>query len=67
MKKLNSSKTCLKMDSGGMHPTFLLDLTLPALITMPLATMATSRFGFSMMWGKFCQNCFEKAGHTALA
>ena len=34
---------------GGCIPTSPLDLPLPAPITMSLTTMATSRFGFSMM------------------
>ena len=33
---------------------------LPALITMALTTSPTSRFGFSMIRGKFCHRCFER-------
>ena len=48
-------------------PTSLLDPPLPAWITMSLTTTPTSRFGFSMTWGKFCHNCFEITARTALA
>ena len=41
------------------------DLPLPERITMSLTTTPTSRSGFSMMRGKFCQ-CFEIA-RTAVA
>ena len=51
---------------GGCIPTSLLDLPMPARITMSLTTMPTSRFGFSMMWGKFCHSCFEITPRTAL-
>ena len=44
-----------------------LDPPMPALITMPLTTTPTSRFGFSMMRGKFCQSCFEVTVRTTLA
>ena len=53
--------------SEGCIPTSLLDAPLPAPITMSLITMATNRFGFSMMWGKFCHSCFETTARTALA
>ena len=65
MEKLYSSKTCLKEAGGGMHPS--LDPPLPALITMTFTTAPTNRFGFSMMWGKFCLICFEIVAGTALA
>ena len=65
MEKLYSSKTCLKMAGGGDASP--LDRPMPALITMPLTTTPTSRFGFSMMRGKFCQSCFEVRARTALA
>ena len=70
MEKLYSSKTCLKMAGGGMHPLHpLLDPPLPALVTMSLTgtTTATSRFGFSIMWGKFCHSCVEITARTAHA
>ena len=70
MEKLYSSKTCLKMAGGGMHPPHpSLDPPLPALITLSLTTTPTSRFGFSMMRGKFCHSCFEITARrpTALA
>ena len=38
-----------------------------ALISMFLTTTPTSRFGFSMMWGKFCHSCFEITARIALA
>ena len=51
-----------------MHPPHpSLDLLLPALITMSLTTTPTSRFSFSMMWGKFCHSCFEITARTAFA
>ena len=67
MKKLYSSKACLKMAGGG-----------DALPTPPGSAPActdnnvsyhypTSRFGFSMIWGKFCQSCFEITARTTLA
>ena len=60
MEKLYSSKTCLKMAGGeNASPTSLLDPPLPARITMSFTTTPTSRFGFSMMCGKFCHSCFE--------
>ena len=51
-------------DASPSHP---LDPPLPSLITMFLTTTPTSRFGFSMMWGKFCQSFFEIRARTALA
>ena len=52
----------------GCIPTSLLDLPLPVPITMSLTTMATSRFGFSMMWGwgKFCHSGFKITARTTL-
>ena len=66
MEKLYSSKTYLKVAGGEgcMHPQYL---PLPSLITMSLTTTPTSRFGFSMMRGKFCHSCFEITARTALA
>ena len=56
------------MAGGGMHPPhFPLDPPLPALIATSLATTPTSRFGFSMMWDKFCCSCFEITARTALS
>ena len=58
IEKLYSSKTCLQMAGGGIysaHPTLSPPLTAP--ITMSLTTAPTRRFGFSMMWGKFCHSC----------
>ena len=52
---------------GDAFPTSPLDLPLPAQITMSLTTTPSSRFGFSMMWGKFCHSCFEITARTALA
>ena len=67
MEKLYSSTTCLKMAGGeDAFPTSLLDLPLPARKTMSLNTTPTSRFGFSMMRGKFCHSCFEITPRTAL-
>ena len=52
-----SSKSCLKMAGvGWMHPPH----PPVALITMSLTTTPNSRFGFSMMRGKFCHSCFER-------
>ena len=48
-------------------PHIPLDSSLLVLITMSLTTMPTSRFFFSMMWGKFCHSCFEITARTALA
>ena len=68
MEKLYSSKTRLKLAGGGdASPTFPLDPPLLALITMSLTTTPTSRFGFNMMWGKFCRSCFEITAYIALA
>ena len=67
MPKLYSSKTCLKMDGGGDASPLPLDPFLPAPITMYLTTTSTSRFGFNIMWGKFCHSCFEITACTALA
>ena len=50
-----------------MHPHTPLDPPLPALITMTVTTTPTSRFGFSMMGGKFCHSYFEITARTALA
>ena len=47
------------------HPP--MDPPLPAPITMSLTTTPTSRFGFSMVRGKFCHSCFEITARTALA
>ena len=47
---------------GDASPTFRLS----ALITLFLTTKPTSRFGFSMMWGKFCHNCFEITARSLL-
>ena len=63
--KLYSSKTCLKM--AGVGDAFPLDPPMLALITMSLSTTPTSRFGFSMLRGKFCQSCFQVTARTALA
>ena len=52
------------MHDGGIHAPPL-DPPQPTLITMFLTTTPTSRFGFSMMWGKFCRNCFEITARTA--
>ena len=52
---------------GGCIPTSLLDRPLPAQITISLTTTPTSRFGFSMMCGKFCHSCFEITARTALS
>ena len=65
MEKLYLSKTCLKM--AGWGDASPLDPPMPALITMSLTTAPTSRFGFSMMRGKFCQSCVEVTAWTALA
>ena len=51
---------------GDASPTSLLDPPLPQQITS-LTNRPTSRFGFSMMWGKFCHSCFEITARTALA
>ena len=48
-------------------PTSLFDLPLPERITMSPTTTPTSRFGFSMMRGKFCHSYFEITARTALA
>ena len=50
-----------------VFPTSPLDPPLPTLITMSLTTSPPSRFGFSMMCGKFCYSCFEITARTALA
>ena len=52
---------------GGMHPHVTPGSALLALTTMSLTTTPTSRFGFSMMRGKFCHRCFETTAPTALA
>ena len=66
MEKLYSSKTCLKMAGGAMHPPHPpLGPPLPAVITMSLATTPASRFGFNMMQGKFCRSCFKITARTA--
>ena len=44
-----------------------LDPPMPALMTVSLTTTPTSRFGFSMVQGKFCLSCFEITARTALA
>ena len=67
MEKLHSSKTYLKTAGGeDASPTSLLDPPLPAR-TMFLTTTPTSRFGFSMMCGKFCQSCVKITARSALA
>ena len=65
IEKLYSSKTRLKMAGGGDASP--LDSPMPALMTMSLTTTPTSRIGFSVMRGKFCQSCFEVTARTALA
>ena len=69
MEKLYSSKTCLKTAGGEMHSPHPLPLNppLPAPKAMSITTTPTSRFGISMMWGKFCHSCFEITARTALA
>ena len=52
---------------GDASPHFSLDPPLLAQITMTFTTTPTTRFGFSVRWGKFCQNCFEITARTALA
>ena len=44
---------------GDASPHPSLNPPMPAPITMSFTTTPTNRFSFSMMWGKFCQNCFE--------
>ena len=56
----------------GAHPAYFKEGVLkkkldPAVKTMSLTTMPTSRFGFSIMWGKFCHSCYEVTARTALA
>ena len=65
MEKLYSSKTCLKMAGG--EDASLLDPPLPTRIIMSLSTTSTSRFGFSMICGKFCHSCVEITARTAFA
>ena len=68
MEKLYSSKTCLKMAGGeDAFPLSLLNPPLPARLTMSLTATPTSRFGFSMICGKFCHSCVEITARTALA
>ena len=52
---------------GDASPHPFLDPPLPVPITMSFTTTPTKRFGFSMMWGKFCQSCFEITARTTLA
>ena len=65
MEKLYSSKTCSKMAGG--EDASLLVLLLPAWIIMSLTTIPTSRFGFSMICGKFCHSCVRITARAALA
>ena len=64
MEKLYLSKTCLKM-AGGEDASLLVPL-LPARIIMSLTTIPTSRFGFSMICGKFCHSYVKITARTAL-
>ena len=48
-------------ENGWWGDASLLDAPLPALIAMFLSTPPSSRFGFSMMRGKFCHGYCETA------
>ena len=49
---------------GSLHPHIALDPPLPVLITMSLTTTPTSRFGLTILRGKFCHSCFEITART---